>query len=219
MNTILHSENLRDRVQIEYISLEDTKSWDSKRLLTWLSDSDIHYLIAHPHQGYESRRNFDCMSYLQDLSILQHHIGWPSAENLFCPIFTQDKFAYINSIPLICNPTLVIIIQRNVRFSEEQSNVVHFSQTSAVSATVLQFTESHSYNDGWVIKLPFVTHSLGIKFTKDRSKIPSIIEYMVSKYASFVPYVMVQPCVPNRLECKVVLLDVRIDNRLDELFC
>lgn len=72
---------------------------------------------------------------------------------------------------------------------------------------MLQFTESHSYNDGWVIKLPFVTHSLGIKFTKDRSKIPSIIEYMVLKYSSFVPYVMVQPCVPNRLEYKVVLLD------------
>jgi hypothetical protein len=65
-------------------------------LVDWLLDSDIHLIIAHPHQGIISKHIERDEAYgwsadilKGELMRLKDHAGFPNGEQLTCPIWLQ----------------------------------------------------------------------------------------------------------------------------------
>ena len=100
------------KFDIQIISNADVRlrtDWNPHQLVEWLLGSHIHFILTHIHQGLEGCAwNMDEL--YQQVQRLKHHPGFPCGDALQCPIFTQDKFEYIKSVPQLCNPTLAIVL-------------------------------------------------------------------------------------------------------------
>jgi len=60
---------------------------------------------------------------------------------------------------------------------------------------------------GWVIKAPFTTNSESVRFPKSYSSMKNYMGILSRKYFGHIPYLMIQPCMYNRKEYKVVSLN------------
>jgi hypothetical protein len=60
---------------------------------------------------------------------------------------------------------------------------------------------------GWVIKGPFTTNSQCIKFAHSIDEMEDAMRILSAKYFGHLPYLMIQPCMYNRKEYKVVVLN------------
>jgi hypothetical protein len=60
--------------------------------------------------------------------------------------------------------------------------------------------------DGWVVKAPYETNSQIIKFCKTKAAVAATLKSLSISLSGCIPYLMVQPCLVNRTEYKVVLL-------------
>ena len=67
-------------------------------MITWLLESHIHFIITHPHQGWESS-HYQVTNIYEEVNRLRYHTGYPSHDKLDCPIFRQDKWAYLTDLP------------------------------------------------------------------------------------------------------------------------
>jgi hypothetical protein len=86
------------RIKVEYISNKDVKNnkWLPNQLVDHLLESDLHFILTHVHQGLTSKKiGWIIPSLLKHLKRLKFHPGFPSNEELLCPVFTQDKLRYI----------------------------------------------------------------------------------------------------------------------------
>jgi len=61
-------------------------------LIDWLLDSDIHIIATHVHQGIP---RWSASIVYTELQRLRNHCGFPSGDQLQCPVFTQHKFNYL----------------------------------------------------------------------------------------------------------------------------
>lgn len=87
-------------------SLSLNKS-QSRALFEWLLDSDIHFILGHPHQGAFSECNVADL--YEDIGILNNHLGFPYGPQIQgCPIFTQNKYNYICCVADITIPTFIV---------------------------------------------------------------------------------------------------------------
>lgn len=103
-------------VSVEYKFVEDVKAdewFHPGKMVDWLLRSHIHFIIAHPHQGFV---NHDVQDYcLWNISELKRELqrlklprGFPTGDDLDCPIFTQDKYVYHRAVPDLTLPTMRI---------------------------------------------------------------------------------------------------------------
>jgi len=60
---------------------------------------------------------------------------------------------------------------------------------------------------GWVIKAPFTTNCEAVKFPKSFDSMQQYMRILSRKYFGHIPYLMIQPCMYNRKEYKVVALN------------
>ena len=60
---------------------------------------------------------------------------------------------------------------------------------------------------GWVIKAPFTTNCESVKFPKNFDSMQQFMGTLSRKYFGHIPYLMIQPCMYNRKEYKVVALN------------
>lgn len=74
---------------------------------------------------------------------------------------------------------------------------------------IIRFVEKNSDESGYVVKMPYTTNSEFVKFARDYTQVLQHIELAARKYAERVEYVMVQPCMKNRKEYRVVVLGGR----------
>ena len=75
-------------------------NWDFTSLINWLSECDVHFILAHVHQGGLEKMGWEIDKVYKYLEIkLFDHPGFPTGMQLRCPIFTQNKFDYLK--PLI----------------------------------------------------------------------------------------------------------------------
>jgi hypothetical protein len=88
--------------------------WSEKEFIGWLLESDIHMIVSHPHQGTETF-GWDVSILYNEFGRLYDHIGFPSGEQLMCPIFTQHKYGYLEPMRTfkMTNPTLRISVHKN----------------------------------------------------------------------------------------------------------
>ena len=83
-------------------------AWSVKQFVDWLLlSSNVYFVITHIHQGL-SALGWNLSDLYIELKRLKYHVGFPNGINLNCPIFTQDKYGYISSVPGLCNPTMKI---------------------------------------------------------------------------------------------------------------
>ena len=70
----------------------------------------------------------------------------------------------------------------------------------------LRFTNRNDESCGWVIKAPFMTNNECVKYAKSFVRILYFLRACAKKYYDGIPYVMIQACMHNRKEYKVVVL-------------
>ena len=60
---------------------------------------------------------------------------------------------------------------------------------------------------GWVIKAPFTTNCESVRFPKSYPEMLRFMGSLSKKYYGHLPYLMIQPCMFNRKEVKIVALN------------
>ena len=78
------------------------------------------------------------------------------------------------------------------------------------------FLGRHNEGCGWVVKLPFVTVREGLKFCKTYMDVCKALDFATGKFGGRIPYAMVQPCLANRKEYKVVVLNGKASHILPQ---
>ena len=68
-------------------------------------------------------------------------------------------------------------------------------------------TNNEENNCGWVIKAPFTTNCESVRFPKSFDSMKFYMGVLSRKYFGHIPYLMIQPCMYNRREYKVVSLN------------
>ena len=104
----------KKNVKVTFTTTSDVKKsrWSPRELVDWLLSSHIHYIISHIHQGLNSLFwNMDEL--YNEIKRLRFHIGFPYLQKINCPIFTQNKLAYLQCLPDLTNPTLRIELLEN----------------------------------------------------------------------------------------------------------
>jgi hypothetical protein len=101
------------------VNHDDAKrwGWSEENLIDWLTSDEAIYIInCHPHQGGGVR--WSPAQLKEAFEGLQLHCGFPSKMHLQCPIFLQDKIAYLHAVPEICNPTLRIFLEMDRDYND-----------------------------------------------------------------------------------------------------
>ena len=76
----------------------------------WLLSSHCHFILCHPHMGMNGL-GWGVNELYTELRRLKYHNGFPAMNKLTCPIFTQDKFKYLEVMPVgYKNPTIKIML-------------------------------------------------------------------------------------------------------------
>ena len=163
------------------------KLMSEEELLDQLSDADIYFIFGHIHQG---NPQWSAIVIQELLLKLRGHLGWPEWKHLRCPILTQDKHKYLKSCHMITIPTL-----------KSDFDCVDFT------AEVLEFTDSNDEGCGWVLKLPFTTNGEGLKFCKAPADVIKQARKNAAEFGHRMSYSMLQPCLANRKEYKVAVVD------------
>ena len=60
---------------------------------------------------------------------------------------------------------------------------------------------------GWIIKAPFTTNCESVRFPKSFEEMKKFMRSLSKKYVGHLPYLMIQPCMYNRHEVKIVVLN------------
>jgi hypothetical protein len=66
---------------------------------------------------------------------------------------------------------------------------------------------NHSEECGWVLKTPYSTNLENIKWPKTFEEIEQKLKILSKAKFGYIPYVMLQPCMQNRREYKVVAIN------------
>jgi len=174
------------------------RNWSAVDLIDWLLGSDIHFVLSHVHQGKSSeginQMGWNVHHLEEQLWRLSGHNGFPSGANLKCPIFLQDKMRYIRAVPLYTNPTLRVILNKRGHFISSRATIEHF------------ISKTNSEN-GWVVKMPYTTNCEYMKICRDMDEVMEALKAACNIYFGRVEYAMVQPCMQNRREYKVVMFN------------
>ena len=93
--------------------VREDATFDERKFVQWLNESDVHIIATHPCQANTHFWNVPEMSIA--LEALKSHVGFPHGEYLECPVFTQHKFKYLNLLPkFMVTPTYCVNLADHV---------------------------------------------------------------------------------------------------------
>jgi len=187
-------------VKVVYKYKKEFNNKSAKELISWLLCSDVHFILTHPIQAMS---NWNCDDLFPLLEQLRDHPGWPSGDQLSCPIFTQDKYEYLSALPTLTNPTLKVMLPFNSSDQKYSHTMCEIREFIAID---------YKENEGFVVKPPFETNCGPhlLKFCKQSAGVSGVfraVEMLSNNCYPRLPYVMIQPTVRNRKEYKVVLFN------------
>ncbi len=190
-------------VKLIYINTDEVKSrkWRASDLVDWLLDSHLHFILSHVHQGLKTL-HWHVKDLETQLQRLRGHRGFPNSDNLACPIFLQDKYKYIQTVPEHCNNTLRVNLVECCEFD---------SQTCEMIKQFMR--DNHEENCktgeccGWVVKAPWTTNCDFVKYPKSESQVFRWLKFCCEEFYHIMPYIMLQACMSNRKEYKVIMLN------------
>jgi hypothetical protein len=179
-------------------NIRESADFDPQDLVDWLASADIHIISTHPSQANTDIWNVTDMFIA--LENLRGHTGFPAGPHLECPVFTQHKYKYLNLLPkFMITPTHCVSTQAPL--SDEARGMLE------------SFLAQNNEGKGWIVKLPFVTNGDRLCRCKSVAAVHSTIERFVAECHN-IPYCMVQPCLANGIEYKVVFLEGRYSHVL-----
>lgn len=114
MQAYQHLGKVTDECLVTYISIKHVKDagWNPEQLVDWLLEGDVHFILSHVHQGLSkqgvSQMGWNMIDLAQQIARLDLHPGFPSGQNLRCPVFTQNKMEYLSAIPSFVNYSLQV---------------------------------------------------------------------------------------------------------------
>ena len=83
--------------------------WQPTQFVDWFMFANAYFILGHVHQ---SLRLHNLLWYMPDAlseyKRLTYHTGFPSGDQLRCPVFTQDKYAYIKALGDLAIKTLTV---------------------------------------------------------------------------------------------------------------
>lgn len=225
--------------KVTYVSIKQVKDagWTPTELVSWLASGDVHFFLSHIHQGLsakgESQMGWNMIDLHAQLARLRFHPGFPTGDLLACPVFTQNKIGYLKAIPTFVNPSLQVILMGDEGFSYESEELLRYeillNKRKVVLTNLLylsfSFVTDTSRENGWVVKMPYTTNGEFVKFCKDYDDVLYALKAASEKYFGRVSYAIVQPCMKNRKEYKVVVLGgiakyvARIENKCASQRC
>jgi hypothetical protein len=90
----------KDVIKVQCMTLKSFREleWTLDQLITWMFNSHIHFFVAHFHQGLDNFGHSISELYA-GVEQLKFHEGFPSRSHIECPIFTQDKWKYLDALP------------------------------------------------------------------------------------------------------------------------
>ena len=221
LKSAIQELNIDQRLYIiETLTCDDVNvnHYSIKEIVDWLQAATVHFITGHVHQGLQlaildSKLNtagrFTMTSILSELQRLKFHRGFPYGNFLQCPVFLQDKYEYLAILKKhgMCNPTLKI--DRHNWFTCEGTSALEAEKPTILSTIYEFLANCNEEGCGWVVKLPFVTNQIvkGIK-SKDEviKKLTSVFN---NDSRGIYPYAMIQPCMKNRKEYKVVYIPAK----------
>jgi hypothetical protein len=109
----LRAHGQRNNIKLEVIILSlseirnDASYWTICRVIQFLIDCHCYFIVSHPHQGTQGLQ-WCTQEFYTRLQSLSARVGFPSGENLKCPVFTQNKGLYLLHAQEFCNPTLLV---------------------------------------------------------------------------------------------------------------
>lgn len=195
--------------QIETLSCDDVNvnHYSISYIVDWLLGGTIHWITAHVHQGIQLRiinsRNAMCFTMeetIRQLQRLKYHPGFPSGDQLQCPIFLQDKIKYLRALQPegMCNATYMVERPRSLNGRFERD---------AIDNIVVFLNNCSDEGCGWVVKPPFVTCGTYFRVFLCQQKLLEHLErFFMDDVECIFPYTMIQPCMSNRKEYKVVYI-------------
>ena len=129
-------------IMVEYLSTSQLRSehMTPNDLVDWLLASDIHYFLSHAHQSIVA---WDCREITDAYWRLVGHNGFPSGLGLFCNIFLQNKYGYLDCMGDFCNKSVKV----NLPF-----DTLNRDEVEAIIAKL------PSEGKGIVVKTPFTTN-------------------------------------------------------------
>jgi len=133
---VLVHNNCRLKVRYEYCTttmLSDRRIFGSKAntfqaLVEWLLASHIHIILSHIHQGIHNFYSWNTNNMLTELEKLYYHDGFPTREQLYDPVFTQDKFEYISALGSLANTSLKVILVKGGNYDQELTAAISRSK-------------------------------------------------------------------------------------------
>lgn len=99
-----------------------TRKFSAKLLVDWLLGSHIHFVTTHPCQGWHTTAT-NVEEVYDEFSRLKYHPGFPMGVQLQCPIFTQDKWNYLQHIPSKMKSCKISIAEANEEFDAVKRQV------------------------------------------------------------------------------------------------
>lgn len=153
-----------------------------------LNEADVYVILGHIHQGNPQWSAVVIQELLTELKATRK-VGWPERKHLTCPVFTQDKYQYIHKCHMVTIPTL------RLDFGEDLTD------------EIFAFMSVHDEGHGWILKLPFITNSEGLKFCRSHIEVLQEARRHATTFGHRMAYSLLQPCLANRKEYKVVLFD------------
>lgn len=174
------------------------------QFVDWLLGGHIHFILTHVHQGMETF-GWGVENIYDELQRLRWHPGFPSGNELRCPVFTQDKMKYIRALAGMTMPTFDINISRtidDIRVQEEIDGIMGNSDCKA-----------------WILKAPFTTNSQHFKtFVSTPFEALSAMNRVTRDLTSQrptcydIPYMMLQERVIDNTEVKMVYLNLEFSH-------
>lgn len=188
------------------ITYEFANSFNQKKLginnptnlVDWLLKSDIHFAINHLHQGND---DWSIKELRDQLNRLSDHVGYPSGNSVNCPIFTQDKYEYLQSMP---KDMVIDTYFIPLPYLDENSNTVYPHNEEEIRL-FLDINRNSYEGRGWVFKYPYTTNCIGRFYHHDENSIFTRINTSNAVHFNRFPYALLQPCLKNKQEYKIVV--------------
>lgn len=203
---------------IERMSIKDVREkkvgWEHpKDLVDWLLESSIHIiLIQGIHQGMiELWHPRDCQ---KELLRLEYHPGFPSGNQLSCPVFQANKKHYLLALPTRTNPSFFFPLDLSADRTEEAKLECKMWMRNTANQDVIEGALPR-----FILKMPYVQNSkFRMKFIENSWDLDSIIHRLQTKShncfnkpglkpAERFPYAIIQPFLRTNAETRVVLFN------------
>jgi len=140
-------------IEVVFMTTSQLRQLSIEAFVDWLLESHFYFILSHAHQ---SLHHWDCRAIAPQYTRLMGHIGFPTHNQLHCPIFLQDKFAYLEAIPEFCNATVKILLPWDAASRQHD--------TERISQMLLE-------GNGWVVKTGFSTNCDNFKICRTIEKV------------------------------------------------